>query len=63
MKNRRKKRQHTLKRRTMDIPVARLVRSSEEQAWLDMPPVGREFGSKDFEKYVWMSDGTVQLKP
>lgn len=25
-------------------------RSAEEQAWLDMPPVGREFGSPDYER-------------
>jgi hypothetical protein len=63
MKNRRKKRQHILNRRTMDRAPARLVRSAEDQAWLEIHPVGREFGSKDFEKYVWTSDGTVQLKP
>lgn len=27
-----------------------LWRSSEEQAWLDMAPIGREFGSKDYER-------------
>ncbi|MDP2451812.1 MAG: hypothetical protein Q8M93_22165 [Polaromonas sp.] len=25
-------------------------RSEEEQAWLDMAPVGREFGSPDYER-------------
>ena len=25
-------------------------RSAEEQEWLDAPPVGREFGSPDFER-------------
>lgn len=25
-------------------------RSAEEQAWLDVAPVGREFGSPDFER-------------
>lgn len=25
-------------------------RSAEEQAWLDAPPVGREFGSPDYER-------------
>lgn len=28
----------------------RLWRSAEEQAWLDMAPVGREFGSPDYER-------------
>jgi hypothetical protein len=28
----------------------RLWRSKEEQAWLDVIPVGREFGSPDFER-------------
>lgn len=28
----------------------RLWRSKEEQAWLDVTPVGREFGSPDFER-------------
>lgn len=32
----------------LHIPV--LWRSAEEQAWLDMPPVGREFGSRDYER-------------
>ncbi len=27
-------------------------RSPEEQAWLDMVPIGREFGSKDFERLM-----------
>lgn len=27
-------------------------RSREEQAWLDIVPVGREFGSKDFERLM-----------
>lgn len=27
-----------------------LWRSAEEQAWLDMVPVGREFGSSDYER-------------
>ena len=27
-------------------------RSQEEQAWLDIVPVGREFGSKDFERLM-----------
>lgn len=26
------------------------VRSAEEQAWLDVVPVGREFGSPDYER-------------
>ena len=28
----------------------RLWRSKEEQAWLDVAPVGREFGSPDYER-------------
>lgn len=28
----------------------RLWRSAEEQAWLDVAPVGREFGSPDYER-------------
>lgn len=27
-------------------------RSAEEQAWLDMAPVGREFGSSDYDRLV-----------
>ena len=27
-------------------------RSLEEQAWLDMVPIGAEFGSKDFERLM-----------
>jgi len=27
-----------------------LLRSAEEQAWLDVAPVGREFGSPDYER-------------
>lgn len=27
-----------------------LQRSAEEQAWLDVAPVGREFGSPDYER-------------
>lgn len=36
-----------------------LWRSAEEQAWLDVIPVGREFGSPDYERlqildlYAW----------
>lgn len=29
-----------------------LWRSSEEQAWLNMVPVGREFGSPDYERLM-----------
>lgn len=29
-----------------------LWRSLEEQAWLDIVPVGREFGSKDYERLM-----------
>ena len=29
-----------------------LWRSAEEQPWLDMAPVGREFGSPDYERFV-----------
>ncbi len=31
-------------------PYVRPPRSAEEQAWLDIVPVGREFGSKDYER-------------
>lgn len=62
MKNRRKKRQRVMNRRAMERSSTRLDRTAEEQAWLDITPVGREFGSRDFDKYVWQSDGTVRLK-
>jgi hypothetical protein len=29
-----------------------LPRSSEEQAWLNMAPVGMEFGSSDFDQLI-----------
>jgi hypothetical protein len=45
MKNRIKK------RRIYDRhQVSYIRRTAEEQAWLDMVPVGREFGSKDYER-------------
>lgn len=62
MKNRRKKRQRIMNRRAMERSPARLDFTAEEQAWLNITPVGREFGSKDFENYVWTSDGTAKLK-
>ena len=45
-----------IKRRIMQLFYGRfygpfLWRSQEEQAWLDMPPVGREFGSPDYDRY------------
>ena len=45
MKNRMKK------RRIYDRHQAAYIRmTAEEQAWLDMVPIGREFGSKDYER-------------
>ncbi len=34
-------------------------RSAEEQAWLDIVPVGREFGSKDYERLVHLDAQTT----
>lgn len=33
-----------------------LWRSAEEQAWLDIAPVGREFGSPDFDRLMELDD-------
>lgn len=44
------------KRRAYQLMRSRLdgnfqqVRSAEEQAWLDIAPIGREFGSPDYER-------------
>lgn len=38
------------------------VRSAEEQAWLDVVPVGREFGSPDYERLQILdlcAEGTI----
>lgn len=45
----------SIKRRAMGLLHGRfhgavMWRSAEEQAWLDAPPVGREFGSPDYER-------------
>ena len=40
-------------------------RSKEEQAWLDMAPVGREFGSPDYERLQILdlyAAGTMNLE-
>lgn len=36
-------------------------RSKEEQEWLDMVPVGREFGSPDYERLMEEESGNIQL--
>lgn len=55
--------------RNRQAPQKVWFRSAEEQAWLDVAPVGREFGSPDFERlqildlYVWgkiSSDDAMQ---
>jgi len=34
-----------------------LKRTPEEQAWLDLAPVGREFGSPDWERLNMLDSG------
>ncbi|SDM43349.1 hypothetical protein SAMN05720382_101332 [Polaromonas sp. JS666] len=36
--------------RNRQTPQKVWFRSAEEQAWLDVAPVGREFGSPDYER-------------
>lgn len=36
--------------RNNQAPKNAWVRSADEQAWLDVAPVGREFGSPDYER-------------
>jgi hypothetical protein len=45
MKNRIKKRRLYARRKSWYIPLI-----SEDRAWLNMSPVGREFGSPDYER-------------
>jgi hypothetical protein len=47
----RKKRIHHLLHGRI-YPTLFIWRSREEQTWLDMVPIGREFGSKDFERLM-----------
>lgn len=35
-----------------------LERPPEEQAWLDIAPVGREFGSPEWERLAMLDSGT-----
>ena len=51
MNNRARKRRLTLQRRKNGRFPKRFILSVEDRAWLDITPVGREFGSKEFEKY------------
>jgi len=48
--NARKHKQHIYQRWSSIRTVFR--RSKEEQAWLDIAPVGREFGSPDYERLM-----------
>lgn len=50
MNNRGRKRRLTLQQRKNGRFPARFILSAEDKAWLDMPPVGREFGSREFEE-------------
>ena len=52
MNNRGLKRRHTLHRMAQQqrTTSARLILTPEDKGWLNMPPVGREFGSQEFEK-------------
>ena len=52
MNNRGRKRRLTLQQRKNGRLPIRLILSAEDRAWLDMPPVGREFGSIEFEDEV-----------
>jgi hypothetical protein len=36
-----------------------LKRTPEEQAWLDIVPVGREFGSPDWERLAMLDSGAT----
>jgi hypothetical protein len=36
-------------------------RSKDEQEWLDMAPVGREFGSPDYERLMEEDSGNIQV--
>ena len=38
-------------------------RSREEQAWLDMVPIGAEFGSKDFERLMELDRQASDIVP
>lgn len=39
--------------------TVRYLRTPEEEAWLNIAPVGREFGSPDFEKYYGLQEKKV----
>lgn len=39
-----------------------IKRTPEEQAWLDIAPVGREFGSPDWERLAMLDSGLVTQK-
>lgn len=38
----------------------KVPRSKDEQEWLDMVPVGREFGSPDYERLMQEDSGSIQ---
>lgn len=48
MSNREYKRRRTLQRRRTAYRPVRLIFTPEDKAWLDMRPVGREFGDRGF---------------
>lgn len=51
MDNRARKRRLTLQRRKNGRLPIRFILTAEDRPWLDITPVGREFGSIEFEKY------------
>src|SRR5471030_122264 len=52
MNNRGRKRRHPLRQRKNARLPADSILKAEDKAWLDMPPVGREFGSREFEEEI-----------
>lgn len=52
-----RRRDNDARERPQNLPGQ--MRSPEEQAWLDLAPVGREFGSPDWERLSAQESGAI----